>query len=177
MGLSTQRPAAAALVGRAVLSQPFTRVYGGAHGVTRPTNAFYRAAARLISSKDAGFSKAEVSPSFSPKYAARTIRRITFAFRVFGMSPTKMISRGASALPRSRATFFFNSAASATSPFASFFKTQKQTSASPLMESGTPIAAASLAFGCATRTDSTSAGPTRLPAILIVSSERGGFLF
>jgi hypothetical protein len=34
----------------------------------------------LISSKDAAFSKAEVSPSFSPKYAARTIRRITFAF-------------------------------------------------------------------------------------------------
>jgi hypothetical protein len=35
------------------------------------------------------------------------MRRITFAFRVFGMSPTKITSRGASALPRSRATFFF----------------------------------------------------------------------
>ena len=33
---------------------------------------------------DAGFSKAEVSPSFSPRYAARTMRGITFAFRVFG---------------------------------------------------------------------------------------------
>jgi hypothetical protein len=28
----------------------------------------------LISSSDAGFSKADVSPSFSPRYAARTLR-------------------------------------------------------------------------------------------------------
>src|SRR5437016_10691176 len=93
-------------------------------------NAYVLCAARLISSSDAGFSKADVSPSFSPKYAARTMRRITFAFRVFGMSPTKITSRGASALPRSRATFSFNSAASAIRPlpdqFGSFFKTQKQ---------------------------------------------------
>src|SRR6184192_3267229 len=54
----------------------------------------------------------------------------------------------------------------------SLFKTQKQISASPLMESGTPTAAASLTCGCATRIDSTSAGPTRLPPTLIVSSER-----
>src|SRR6266567_5249479 len=52
------------------------------------SGAPYRAA-RLISSTDAGFSNADVSPSFSPRYAARTIRRITFAFRVFGMSATK----------------------------------------------------------------------------------------
>src|SRR5215471_9238749 len=57
------------------------------------------------------------------------MRRITFAFRVFGMSPTKMISRGASALPRSHETLSFNSAARVLSPFASFFKTQKQTNA------------------------------------------------
>jgi len=56
-------------------------------------------AARLISSSGAGFSNAEVSRSFSPRQAARTTRRMTFAFRVFGMSPTKMICRGASALP------------------------------------------------------------------------------
>jgi hypothetical protein len=48
---------------------------------------------------DAGFSNAEVSPNFSPRNAARTMRRITFAFRVFGMLPTKITSRGASALP------------------------------------------------------------------------------
>src|SRR6266480_6053393 len=138
----------------------------------RQLYAHYRAAARLISSSDAGFSNAEVSPSFSPRYVARTIRRITFAFRVFGMSPTKITSRGAKALPRSCATLFFNSVARALSPLAFFFNTQKQTNASPLMESGTPTAAASLTSGCATRTDSTSAGPTRLPASLIVSSER-----
>src|SRR5215208_4885651 len=86
-------------------------------------------ATRLISSSDAGFSKADVSPSFSPRYTARTIRRITFAFRVLGMSATKTTSRGARALPRSRPTFFFNSPARARSPSAPFFKTQKQTNA------------------------------------------------
>src|SRR5262249_56134136 len=52
------------------------------------------------------------------------------------------------------------------------FNTQKQTSASPLIGSGTPTAAASLTDGWQARIDSTSAGPRRLPAILIVSSER-----
>jgi hypothetical protein len=56
--------------------------------------------------QDAGFSKADVSPSFSPRYAARTIRRITFAFRVFGMSPTNKTSLGASALPSWAANAF-----------------------------------------------------------------------
>src|ERR1044072_3229068 len=77
----------------------------GLHGSERPY--FFDApspATRLISSSDAGFSKADVSPSFSPRYAARTIRRITFAFRVFGISATKTTSRGARALPRSRPT-------------------------------------------------------------------------
>src|SRR5438876_11514260 len=37
-----------------------------------------------IASTDAGFSSADVSPRFSLRYAARMIRRITFAFRVFG---------------------------------------------------------------------------------------------
>ena len=63
-------------------------------------------AARLISSSDAGFSNADVSPSFSPRYAARTMRRITFAFRVFGMSPTNKTSLGASALPSWAANAF-----------------------------------------------------------------------
>jgi len=34
--------------------------------------------------------------------AARTIRRITFAFLNFGISATKTTSRGASAFPKSR---------------------------------------------------------------------------
>ena len=42
----------------------------------------------------------------------------------------------------------------------------------PSASSGTPIAAASDTDGCATTTVSTSAGPSRLPASLIVSSER-----
>ena len=45
-------------------------------------------------------------------------------------------------------------------------------SASPFSSSGTPTAAASTTAGCATTTVSTSAGPSRLPASLIVSSER-----
>ena len=50
--------------------------------------------------------------------------------------------------------------------------TQNTTIASPLSSSGTPIAAASMTAGWATAADSTSAGPTRLPATLSVSSER-----
>jgi hypothetical protein len=41
-----------------------------------------------------------VSPSFSPRYASRTMRRITFAFRVLGMSPVKMISPGSERFAR-----------------------------------------------------------------------------
>jgi hypothetical protein len=63
------KEATPALVGRAVLCTPFrwqlTKI--GAHGSGTPyLYAPYRAA-RLISSRDAGFSKAEVSPSFSPR--------------------------------------------------------------------------------------------------------------
>ena len=50
--------------------------------------------------------------------------------------------------------------------------TTNTTSASPFSSSGTPTAAASTTAGCATTTVSTSAGPSRLPASLIVSSER-----
>jgi hypothetical protein len=49
---------------------------------------------------------------------------------------------------------------------------QKHHSASPFSASGTPIAAASATAGSATSTDSTSAGPSRLPAMLMASSER-----
>src|SRR5207244_11437697 len=44
--------------------------------------------------------------------------------------------------------------------------------ASPLSSSGTPTAADSATAGWPTSTDSTSAGPSRLPATLIVSSDR-----
>ena len=50
--------------------------------------------------------------------------------------------------------------------------TAKTTIASPLTSSGTPTASASITAGYATAADSTSAGPTRFPATLIVSSER-----
>jgi len=50
--------------------------------------------ARLISSSDAGFSNAEVSPSFSPRNAARTTRRITFAFRVWYVADENDFTRG-----------------------------------------------------------------------------------
>jgi len=43
-----------------------------------------------------GGSVAELSPT----HAARATRRITFAFRVFGMSPTNKTSLGANALLR-----------------------------------------------------------------------------
>jgi len=55
---------------------------------------------------------------------------------------------------------------------ASSFKTQKTAIDSPLTACGIPIAAASTTAGCATAALSTSAGPRRLPATLIVSSER-----
>ena len=74
--------------------------------VRRDTLSRAPSAARLISSSDAGFSNADVSPSFSPRYAARTMRRMTLAFRVLGMSPTNKTSLGASALPSWAANAF-----------------------------------------------------------------------
>src|SRR5687767_11570814 len=51
-------------------------------------------------------------------------------------------------------------------------ETQKHQIDSPLVASGMPTTADSATAGCDTSTDSTSAGPSRLPATLIVSSER-----
>src|SRR5260370_31301822 len=48
------------------------------------------------------------------------MRRMTFAFRVFGMSVTNTISFGASALPRSWATLALNSAARPPSAFVAY---------------------------------------------------------
>ena len=74
-------------------------------GVTRHLYAVTCRRALILFS-DAGFSNADVSPSLSPRYAARTMRRMTFAFRVFGMSPTNKTSLGASALPSWAANAF-----------------------------------------------------------------------
>ena len=46
------------------------------------------------------------------------------------------------------------------------------TATSPLTSCGMPATPASATAGCSTRTDSISAGPIRLPAMLSVSSER-----
>jgi len=67
-------------------------------GLARPL----RAAARLISSRDAGFPSRCVAEFFR-RCKRRDNARIHFSFRVFGMSARKSTSRGASALPRSRA--------------------------------------------------------------------------
>src|SRR5690242_5190784 len=102
-------------------------------------------------------------------------RRMTFAFRVFGRSRTNFTSHGDIGFPSSRATRPLSSSRNEfnfedENEDEDDFKTQKQTSASPFNSSGTPMAAASLTAGCATSTDSTSAGPMRFPATLIVSS-------
>src|SRR5439155_25671457 len=128
--------------------------------------------ARRTSSTAPGFSNAEMSPGSLPSQAARMTRRMTFAFLVLGKSRTNLTSRGANDLPKARLTRSFSALRSASSGACPGLSTQKQTSDSPLISSGTPTAAASLTAGCPTSVDSTSAGPTRLPAILIVSSER-----
>src|SRR6266516_6988054 len=154
----------------------------GAHGVTRPALKLLEVGcdrfqiAFFTASTAAGFSSDETSPGSFPKYAARMMRRITFAFRVFGRSRTNFTARGASGLPSS----WMMRAVSSWRSDSRFedeneddgFSTQKQTHASPFNLSGTPIAAASLTAGWLTSADSTSAGPTRFPAILIVSSDR-----
>src|SRR5205809_978520 len=100
------------------------------------------------------------------------MRRMIFALRVFGRSSRNFKISGLRGLPICSATMPRNSSRSFSLPWLSGLRTQKQTSASPLIGSGTPIAAASLTEGWPTSTDSTSAGPSRFPAILIVSSER-----
>src|ERR1051325_8869639 len=95
-----------------------------------------------------------------------------FALRVFGKSSTNFTASGLSGLPSCSATLFRSSSRRSSLSAPDDFNTQKQTSAAPLIGSGTPIAAASLTAGWPARIDSTSAGPNLWPAILIVSSER-----
>ena len=102
----------------------------------------------------------------------RITRRMILALRVLGRSATKSTRSGFSALPMWRATRSESSARIFSPGAVSGRRTTKQMTASPLISWGTPTAADSATAGWLTRTDSTSAGPTRLPAILSVSSER-----
>jgi hypothetical protein len=104
-------------------------------------------------------------------YAARATRRSTLPLRVFGSAATACTALGRVALP-SRATIDASRRGSACSGSAPSISTTKQTSASPLASSGMPTAAASTTSGSSTSSDSISAGPTRFPASMIVSSER-----
>src|SRR4051812_38066338 len=111
-----------------------------------------------------------MSPGSSPIATARTARRRILAERVFGSASTNTIREGLKGRPSSLATS--SPSAAATSSPAPSPSTQKHQIASPLVSCGTPTTADSVTAGCETSTDSTSAGPSRLPATLIVSSER-----
>jgi hypothetical protein len=125
-----------------------------------------------MSSTACGFSSDERSPGASPRYAERIRRRMTLALRVLGRSRTNSMAFGLSGLPSRSMTSVVSRVVSSLSGGCPGLKTTKQTSACPFISSGTPIAAASSTAGSSTSTDSTSAGPSLLPAILIVSSER-----
>src|SRR6185437_14450128 len=65
-----------------------------------------------------------------------------------------------------------SSSASSSDGAAPGTSAQNTQATSPLTSCGTPTAAASATKGCATTADSSSAGPSRLPAMFSVSSER-----
>ena len=90
--------------------------------------------------------------------------------RVRGNSGTKWTPAGRSGLPSWAATVSATVVPEVAA--GSCAGTAKTTTDSPLISSGTPMAAASATAGCVTAADSTSAGPIRLPAIKSVSSER-----
>src|ERR687884_919868 len=119
-----------------------------------------------------GFSALDMSPGSSPTATARTARRRILAERVLGSASTSTTRGGLNGRPSSRATSSASSLASSPSAPAGAGATTKHQTASPLVSSGTPTTAASLTASWPTSTDSTSAGPRRLPATLIVSSER-----
>jgi len=95
-----------------------------------------------------------------------------FALRVFGSADTNNTRSGAKALPSSAAASDRSSAASSSEGSAPGTSAQNTQATSPLTSCGTPTAAASATKGCATTADSSSAGPSRLPAMFSVSSER-----
>src|SRR5919109_1153390 len=99
-------------------------------------------------------------------------RRRILALRVRGRSPTKRTASGLSALPSARTMASAISARKASPSSKPGRTTTKTTTASPLISCGTPTAAAAATAGWARAAASTSAGPRRLPATLMVSSER-----
>src|SRR5204862_4179482 len=128
--------------------------------------------ASLTAVTAAGFSSDERSPGSRPRYVARITRRMILALRVFGRSRVNNTRSGLSALPIWRATRSDSSLRSASEGRWRGRSTTKQTMASPFTSCGTPTTPASATATCETSTDSTSAGPSRLPAIFNVSSER-----
>ena len=99
-------------------------------------------------------------------------RRMILALRVFGSSRANSMRSGRMARPMCCTTRSISSRRRASLGASPGRSTAKQTTVSPFTSWGTPMAAASVTAGCPTRTDSISAGPTRLPAILRVSSDR-----
>src|SRR5262245_25301378 len=124
-----------------------------------------------IASSASGFSTDERSPGSVPRAAALTARRTIFALRVFGSAATNTTRSGRKAFPRTSLTRSATSPARSAPP-SSPAATQTSQATSPFTSCGTPIAAASTTRGCETAADSSSAGPTRFPAIFSVSSER-----
>src|SRR5690606_11098080 len=103
---------------------------------------------------------------------ARTTRRMIVCDLVRGRSGTNSTRLGRNAFPRDDATAsdtLVSRPGPGSTPGAA---TTNSATVSPLMVSGTPTAAAIVTSSRATAADSISAGPTRLPALLRVSSDR-----
>ena len=94
------------------------------------------------------------------------------ALRVFGRASVNRMAAGRNDLPSRSATRSASSDRSSDDSEAPSTSTTKPHRTSPFTSSGTPTAAASTTDGCDTSADSTSAGPSRFPASLIVSSLR-----
>ena len=94
-----------------------------------------------------GFTKDDMSPGSSPRYAARIILRITLALLVLGKSETKNTARGVSGLPIALATERLSSSRSSSEGSTPGLSTQKTTISLSLILCGTPMVAASLTAG------------------------------
>ena len=97
---------------------------------------------------------------------------MTLALRVLGSAVTNFTSLGRRALPSSWITRSIRASRSSSDGAAPGLSTAKITTSWSLMGWGTPMAADSATSGCALTMASTSAGPSRLPATLMVSSLR-----
>ena len=95
-----------------------------------------------------------------------------FMLRVFGRSATRITAFGRNGTPRPCTTAFDSSASRAASAGTPGLVAQTTTSAEPATGSGTAMAAASTSLPVPISSVSISAGPVRLPANFITSSER-----